>query len=161
MMNTPQETSIDEMIELYRAVYRALHTATAQDWLELDLSMGQLKVLFTLANMGAATIGQIAEQLGVSLPTASQLVDRLVRAGLAERTIDGADRRYTWVRLAAAGHELVLRLRQGSGSQLRAWLDQLQPDEFAALVCGMQALAQIVRQQSHEDVTTAQDATIA
>ncbi|MHB9059136.1 MAG: MarR family winged helix-turn-helix transcriptional regulator, partial [Bacillota bacterium] len=68
--------------------------------------MGQIKGLFALAKSGGATIGRLAERLGVGEPTASLLVDRLVRQGWVVRGEDPEDRRRTIASLSKEGTDL-------------------------------------------------------
>ena len=139
-MADERQTTIYEITEAYREVSRALWRSTASVWTELDLSMAQLKTLFSLHNSGAVTIGQVAEALGVGLPTASHLVDRLVQAQLAVRAEDPDDRRRTLAYLAPQGKELAERLHQGSRDQLWRWLASLGDADLAALLQGLCAL---------------------
>lgn len=111
--------------------------------MELDFSMPQLKTLLTLYNAGALSIGHIAELLGVGQPTASHLVDRLVQAGLVERTEDSEDRRRTLAELTPQGVELIERLRQIRIEPLQRWLTQLDDTTLAALHLGFRALADV------------------
>lgn len=136
----PKNVLVSEVIECQKALARAFHANATPNWLELDLTMPQLKTLFTLAEEGPVTIGQAAETLGISLPTASHLVDRLVHAGLAERAEDPADRRRTLARLSPRGEELVGQLYQGRQDRFRTWLGRLTEAELTCLLCGMQAL---------------------
>jgi DNA-binding MarR family transcriptional regulator len=110
-------TSRDELIaqiaERLREVAQVMRDSTTQEWLQLDLSMAQLKALFVLAAAAPVTIGALAQALGIQLPAASHVADRLVQLGLAERYEDPADRRRTFVRLTAQASVLVERLRQG------------------------------------------------
>ena len=142
-MNYQTQDPIQEITETYRAIFRSLWAATAPAWIDLDLSMAQLKTLIVLSKEEPATIGQVAESLGIGLPTASHLIERLVQAGLAERTEDPLDRRRTLARLSPQGEELSERLRQGSRDRLRDWLAQLSDDERAALLYGLRALRQV------------------
>src|SRR5436305_10823750 len=123
-------------------IARAMHTAAEPTWLQLDLTIGQLKGLFTLAD-SPMTIGQLAEALGSGKPAASILVERLVQLGLVERAEDLLDRRRTIARVTARGEELTARLRQGGRERLRAWLSRLGDDDLAALVQGLRALAAV------------------
>ncbi len=50
--------------------------------------MAQLKTLALVAEEPGGAIGSVATVLGITLPTASHLVDKLVRAGLVERHDD-------------------------------------------------------------------------
>src|SRR3990172_4941232 len=74
-------------------------TAATPVWLDLDLTIGQLKGIFMLAYSGPMTVGQVAEALGIGKPAASILVDRLVHISLADRTEDAVDRRRAIIRL--------------------------------------------------------------
>jgi DNA-binding MarR family transcriptional regulator len=105
--------------------------------------MAQLKTLFALEYGGAATIGQTADRLGISLPTASHLVDRLVQSGFVERTEDPADRRRTLATVSAKGSELTRRLRQGGRESLTEWLAQLDDTVLEELARSISRLAEV------------------
>jgi len=88
------------------------------------------------------TVGQVADALKIGLPTASQLVDRLVQAGLAERDADPDDRRRILVHLSKRGQQLHDRLSQGP-QQFRFWLQRMSAEDLEALHRGYVALARI------------------
>src|SRR5262247_1598635 len=111
-MTDERDSSIQEIIEAHRNILRALAISTSSVWIELELSMAQLKALWIIHAAGAASIGEIAETLGVGQPTASHLVDRLVQARLVARAEDAQDRRRTLAQLSPAGVELAEKLRQ-------------------------------------------------
>ena len=79
---------------------------------ESGLSFIQMKVLMTLAGAREAvpSLKQIAEGLGLSLPSASRAVDGLVKRDLAARTEDPMDRRQRLLALTDAGRELADRI---------------------------------------------------
>ena len=141
-------SAIREMVAAQRVVFRRLLHPRGEEWIRLDLSMGQLKTLMVLASQAPMTVSQLAETLDVGKPTASVLVDRLVNLRLVMRTEDAEDRRRTLVALTTEGSELVTHLRQGSKDTLIRWLSALAPDDLAALTRGMQALAAIAE---HDD----------
>lgn len=133
-------TRINTVMEAFEAISRSLRKCAEPDWMELDLTMAQLKTLFTLEYGGPATIGQTGEKLGISLPTASHLVDRLVQGGYVERTEDPADRRRTLASTTARGSQLVDRLRHGGQDVLRGWLEALDEETISSLVTGLNGL---------------------
>lgn len=106
---------------LLHRVSRALRDPQDELWLSLDLSMAQLKILFALHFHGPATIGALAERVGVKLPTISVTIDRLERNGYVERQSSGEDRRVVICRLTPEGARLVERLRE----ERRARIDQV------------------------------------
>jgi|GEM_PF-511072 DNA-binding MarR family transcriptional regulator len=138
------DQTVDEIVGLFVAIGRTLQRRGVPAWLQqLDLTIAQLRVLFWLAHEGPVTIGRLAELLGVGQPTASHLVDRLVRAQLVARTEDPHDRRYTLARLTERGEEMVEMLHQARRDWLRTCLARLGADERAALLHGIRALARV------------------
>jgi DNA-binding MarR family transcriptional regulator len=75
------------------------------------LSMTQCKALLELGGLGEASearqVGDLAETLGVSVPSMSRAVDALVKARLATRVEDSEDRRVRRVAITAKGKKLV------------------------------------------------------
>jgi DNA-binding MarR family transcriptional regulator len=142
---------IDEILKARSTVFQATSALTAPAWIDLELTMSQVKGLRTLAHHTPATITQIAEVLKISQPTASQLVDRLVQSGLAQRTEDPTDRRRMLVRLSKKGQQLHERLRGVWRARFRNWLQRMNTDELEALHRGYDALAQIVSTGNSSD----------
>jgi len=135
---------IDEILKARSTVFQATSALAAPAWIDLELTMSQVKGLRTLAYHTPATITQIADVLKISQPTASQLVDRLVQGGLAQRTEDPTDRRRMLVRLTKKGQQLHERLRGVWRTRFRHWLQRMNTDELEALHRGYDALARIV-----------------
>ena len=130
-------------LDLYRTALRALHELGAPAWYEVELSVAQLKALFTLVDGGPMPIGGVAARLSIGLPAASSLVDRLVDQGLAKRREDPLDRRRTLAEPTADGDALAQRLRHGSREALRAWLERMERDDLDALVHGLTAMVAV------------------
>ncbi|MDI3298721.1 MAG: MarR family transcriptional regulator [Bacillota bacterium] len=128
--------------------------ADARRWLELELTMGQLKGLFALAQGGPMPVGRLAEVLGVSEPTASALVDRLARLGLVRREEDNRDRRRTLVSLSPRGEGQVAALRHGGEQLLERALVRLEDGELEALAHGLEALARALEAEVAEAAST-------
>jgi DNA-binding MarR family transcriptional regulator len=137
------ESSIDEAVSAHRKLHRALLTSTAKRWRDLDISMLQLRALYVLRDEEIATVGRVAELFGISLPAASVLSDRLVRAGYVDRNDDPADRRRVLLTLTRAGVQLVSELQEGSHLLLRRWMSRLSPEDLAALTRGWKAIAEV------------------
>src|SRR5258708_27857411 len=79
-------------------------------WMEIDLTLPQLRTLLVLAEDGPLVIGQIAQRMGIGLSTGGHLVDRLVQAGLAERAEDPEDRRRQLAQLTPQSEHLYARI---------------------------------------------------
>ena len=135
------DQKIEEIIRLHWGILAAMQFSSRPDWMELEMTMAQIKALFTISQGDAVPVSRIAEYLGVGQPTASHLVDKIVRSGLASRTENPDDRRVKLVRLTSAGQDLVRRLYQGGEQQYRLWLSGLTSDELKSLLAGLTALA--------------------
>lgn len=151
VMTYPRADLIDEILKARSAVFQATSALAAPAWIDLEITMSQVKGLRTLAHHTPATITEIADVLKISQPTASQLVDRLVQGGLAQRTEDPTDRRRMLVRLSKKGQQLHERLRGVWRTRFRTWLQRMNTDELEALHRGYDALARIVSAKNSGD----------
>ena len=83
-----------------------------------SLSMAQFRLLLFVRRHPATSLSPVAEHLGTPLPAASQLVERLVRAGLVTREQQLAERRRVELRLTEAGGATLAEC----DARTRAWL---------------------------------------
>jgi DNA-binding MarR family transcriptional regulator len=132
-----------EALAQYRTLMQRFKASSGGVWMEIDLTLPQLRTLLILAEEGPLVIGQIAQRLGVGLSTGGHLVDRLVQAGLAERTEDAEDRRRTLARLTPKGEELHARLLNHI-QHIQTLIQKLNGDDLAALLQGLRALNRVV-----------------
>lgn len=72
-----------------------------------DLSITQLNAIKTLWDSGELTMSELADQLGVSPPSASVLVDRLVDKGIFCREHSTTDRRKVVVRVSPEAEKMA------------------------------------------------------
>lgn len=146
-MTHHDDKTIESILLAQRTVIRTLHDASTS-WLELNVSMAQLKTLIVLGDEGPLPVGQVGCRMGVTLPTASYQVERLVRKGLVERVQDHQDRRRTLVHLTDQANELLRSLRQGRAELMRSWIEQMDPADVDALEKGLAAIARVASQHN-------------
>jgi DNA-binding MarR family transcriptional regulator len=100
-----------QLVGFIRFAWSGSDSEFTREVAEQDLSFSQLKTLLLLAeHAGTLSVKDVAERLGISLPTASRAVDSLVRRGLAERTEDPVDRRVKQVCMTRKATRLMERL---------------------------------------------------
>jgi DNA-binding MarR family transcriptional regulator len=131
----------DRAIDLVRRVNRFQRAGDLDDATVGELTVAQIRVLFRLRNRGPMPSSALATGLGVTLPTVTSVIDRLVAKELVERSDDPADRRRVIVGLTPAGSEIVERIQQGRRARLSRALDALEERELMALVTGLEGLA--------------------
>ncbi len=98
----------------------SMHSFT--NWMsEHDLSRSQVGALMMINHRNNCQITHIGDDLGITTPAASQLVDRLVQLNMVERKEDPEDRRVKILALSIKGRNLV---QNGFKAKLE-WVDEL------------------------------------
>jgi DNA-binding MarR family transcriptional regulator len=133
------EDDVDRIVALYRQAGRRLRAADPQDW-AAGLSMPHIRVLFFLGKSGPSSVGDVAAGVGVSQPSATETLDKLVRHGLVERRPDTADRRVVRNALTAAGREMVDRPWETRRAVLANALRDASPGDRAEIARGLDLL---------------------
>ncbi|GAA2078323.1 MarR family winged helix-turn-helix transcriptional regulator [Microbacterium hatanonis] len=111
-----------------------------------DLTIQQLKALTVIVTTGAGATGAgLADKFGVSMPSMSKLIDRLVTAGLAVREGDGGDRRVRRIHATDLGRAVVRELMATRPELSEDVLSRLSQDELEALVTGLRAVSRELR----------------
>jgi DNA-binding MarR family transcriptional regulator len=141
---------ITEIIKLQRKVDRARRQYEVDVWMDLQLTMAQLKSLFFIINQGSTNPGKLAAALGVTPTNVTGIIDRLEKQGLVSRTGDAQDRRVMLLRATSRGEDLVTKLRERRQSYLAGVLAKLSPDELATLARGLDALARATEAREGE-----------
>jgi len=95
---------------------------------ESGVSFAQMITLYMLHARGGQSVSSIAQRTKLSLPTASQMIDRMVRGGLVSRTENPEDRRSRLVAMTAKGQKLLAELHGQRHRELATTLGMLPPD---------------------------------
>jgi DNA-binding MarR family transcriptional regulator len=72
-----------------------------------ELNFAQHGVLMRLYHHGDCAVSDLSKPFGITMPAASQLVDKLVQEGLVARTESAHDRRMKQLELTSQGRALV------------------------------------------------------
>jgi len=107
-----KEELIGSILQLTDKLFRQLLPILPMEWLHLDLTITQLKVVLLLFITGHSRMSDIASELGVSLATATGVADRLVERNLLIRNGDPDDRRVVLCQLSNDGEKLIRDLWQ-------------------------------------------------
>jgi DNA-binding MarR family transcriptional regulator len=105
-----------------------------------DLSVPQFRTLAFLRKHEGASLSQVADHLGLMLPSVSKMVDGLVARGLLTRKDSSADRRYVALALTARGRSALASARKATQLHLAQILRALPQDERPSVVRAMEAL---------------------
>lgn len=131
---------IPRLMHLSAALWDASPDHSWQSWMDMDLTMSQFKLLLLVASSDGSRVGDLAHALGVTPPTVTTSLDRLVERGLVRREDDPIDRRLVIARLTHAGRDLLERLHLYARGELAECLHALDEEDLRCLFVGMEAL---------------------
>ena len=127
-----------EWVELFMA--RSMHDLT-RFIKQADLNMAQYSTLMRLHHLDHCGVSDVGEKLGITNAAASQLVDKLVQAGLVARTEAAHDRRVRELALTDQGRALVKSSLEARLSWTRGLGESLPPAKRDAII---QALSEMI-----------------
>ena len=119
----------------FERLYDVLRKLTPRE----ELSLTAASTLRRLED-GPRRLTDLHAAEGVTQPAMTQLVTRLERDGLVERSGDPSDGRVVVVSVTDTGRKAVRRRREARAGALAELLRQLPPEEHAAIVAALPAL---------------------
>jgi DNA-binding MarR family transcriptional regulator len=131
----------EAILDLFTQFCAAALTGQSEAWLSVELTLPQIKAAVQIVSLGRATGSQLARTLGIGLPSATRLVDRLAEHGLVTREEDAADRRTTYIVPTPAATQLVESLQSYRREFLSALLSSLDFNQLEEVERGLAHLA--------------------
>ncbi len=122
-----------------------------------EVTLTQYRSLVVLASHGPQGVATLAEAVAVTPPTASRLVDRLVRKGLVRRRTDRNDRRQVRIGLTEAGRRLVDLVTERRRHEIAELLASIEPEVQRSMAAGLQQLARAAGEVPEQDWSTGWD----
>jgi DNA-binding MarR family transcriptional regulator len=151
-------TKPDQLEELRRSLRRVMRglwqrRRPSEDLLALvhgdrRLSRRHIAVLAQIGTEGERTVGELAQELGLSLPAASKLARELEDSSLVHRREDADDRRRTVVALNTLTSERVRTWLENRDRPFSRTLSALTPEEREAFLKGLSTLADALMEES-------------
>ncbi len=108
-----------------------------------DISVPQFRTLAFLSDHKGASLSEVADFIGLTLPSMSKLVDGLVTRGLVTRQTHPGDRRRMTLALTQAGQEFHQSAREATQDCLARRLVLLPDSDRAVVMRAMEALCQV------------------
>jgi DNA-binding MarR family transcriptional regulator len=135
-----KEKLIESTLELADKGFRELFPFLPKEWLALDLTAGQLRALLLLYTNGPTRMSDISSALGVSMATATGVIDRMVERGIVVRESDPNDRRIVLCRMSPEGEKIVSGLWQSWSKRAETMLRALDRPKLLAVRALLEAL---------------------
>jgi DNA-binding MarR family transcriptional regulator len=125
------------VLRISRELRRELHS--------IGVTPGQVSLLVAIRNRPGIGVGELADLERMSAPGMSGHVERLVKAGLVERTRDErGDRRRVGLTVTREGHNVLRSVRSRRTAWLAARLGELDPDERSRIADAIEPLARLL-----------------
>lgn len=109
---------------------------------EGELTAAQLSLLSMISD-GGLRVGDIAKNLGIKVPSATEQIIKLERAGLVSRQPDEDDSRAVQVVLTKAGRAAVESANQRRNAMVAGLLQELSSDEVEQLAAALPIISKI------------------
>lgn len=93
--------------EVIKTCVRKLGLLQKADAACCGITVAQCHTIVEIGRANSLSLNELSESLTLDKSTMSRTVENLVNAGLVERQVDKADRRYTKIELTAKGTEMV------------------------------------------------------
>jgi DNA-binding MarR family transcriptional regulator len=125
------------LLRISRELRRELHS--------IGVTPGQITLLVQIRNTPGIGVGELAEIERMSAPGMSGHVDRLVKAGLVQRTRDELrDRRRVGLTLTREGHNVLRSVRSRRTAWLAARLRELEPGDLERIEAAIEPLSRLL-----------------
>ena len=116
-----------------------------------SLSVPQFRALLFLSLHPGASLSSVADDLGVTRPTASALIDRLVRRGLVDRSEHPQERRHIVLALTPPGARHLQQARTATRARIASVLAGLSAAELHKVAEGVALLGSAFKEVSTQE----------
>ena len=110
---------------------------------ETELSVPQFRILSFVHRRGSSSLSEIAEHMGLTLPSMSKMVDGLVMRSFVTRSNDASDRRRLVIALTERGTKAWESAREATRVSMVKTLATLSGDERRELGRSMEKLREL------------------
>ena len=135
---------INSIIQLQHQLILAVDKHDSIAWMELNLTIAQLKSLLFIYFEGTTNFITLATALRVTPPNVTGIINRLVEQKLVSREENPEDRRTFILKVTETGKALIEGLRDHGLNHMASILNLLSTDELATLDKGLAALVSAI-----------------
>ena len=140
----------DEFSTAWESFFRATRRARGRAIGPLEgssLTLAQYQLLEALQTAERLPVSELAASAGVAPPTATRMLDALVREGVVARTPCEDDRRVVRVALTEGGRDAVATAGRQVAERRARVRDQLSPEEQAQAAALLRRLAAVLEDE--------------
>jgi len=136
-----QVAVVEELLRLVANVVRKRGRDILSDF---DITPPQFQALLVVADEEGITMGELCQRMYLACSTATDLIDRMEKAGLLSRERDQQDRRVIRLQVSPRGHEIMKSVLEARRRYLEGVLAHMDPGEIKALTRSLQQVHQLM-----------------
>ena len=141
------QKTLDQLIATLFATHRIIHEQTRSSVRIDPATLVQLQALHYISGAKSPTMREVARHLHITPPSATSLINTLVRTGLSARAPDSKDRRVIRLAVTPKGERAMARGFEKMKGGMRRVFSRLNEDEQRRLI---QILEKILHTYQHE-----------
>ncbi len=154
MSATPEQAAC-EVLEVVPQVMSAIREQMRRHR-AAGISVPQFRTLAFLELHEGISLTDVADHIGLTLPSMSKLMDGLVARKLATREFDATDRRRVTLGLTPRGRAVLQASRNSTQAYLAQTLAALSPAERTTVIQAMPALRPLFRSERETQIPVEQ-----
>ena len=127
MISTYTKSSLSDLIFIFR---KNILKSIKKEGFKHDLTFSQVEVLSFIGPNGKETMKSIADHLGVTPPSATEIVKEMEKKGLVKRVDDKKDRRIVFIVLSPPAKKLSVSLCKQKELMFKKMFSKLNKKDF-------------------------------
>ncbi len=135
------DTILRRIMTSYNDISKAINP---KGLLKINLTSAQIKLLTCFSNKAELTMTELSNNLAVSMPTMTAMVDRLVNSKMVERERNNIDRRVVRVKLTDAGEKILKKLVRIRRKEMEKILMNLSEGEMESYLTSIEVVARLL-----------------
>ena len=121
---------VKKILDRSEKIFAIIPVTIPPEWFSSDTTIAQLRILLLLHIRNSARMSSIASELDIALPTATGIVDNLVKKELVIRDADPGDRRVVICKLSPVGQLFINKIWVSGQLQMERLLDGLSLEQL-------------------------------
>ena len=133
---------VSRILHSYNEISKSINPPSLQ---RIELTSAQIKALTSFHGTEEYTMSEFSDNLGVTLPTTTSMINRLIQFGFIERKRDGEDRRVVKVKLTVRGRSILKKLMQERRNALEKLLQTLNNEEMKKFLESIESVSALIK----------------
>ena len=141
---TKEKPELERIDLLFSSILRKIFLHPGSKVSVPDVTFSQMKTLFFLSFIPECKMTELAHSLSVTLPTATSIVDTLVRKGFVERFGVKSDRRMVALKLMPKGRLIIDAHKKHRRQQLAGIFSKLKPSDQKKFLLSLERIYNVL-----------------